>query len=29
MRREYPGYLPVAAIPDLLDRNIAALSGRR
>lgn len=25
MQLEYPGYLPVAAIPDLLERNIAAL----
>jgi hypothetical protein len=25
MRERYPGYQPVAAIPDLLDQNAAAL----
>lgn len=29
MQREFPGYLPVAAIPDLLERNMAALRGGR
>lgn len=27
MRREFPGYLPVAEMPDLLERNLAVLRG--